>query len=225
MNAIMQDEERAAKRAELKRRIVERGVQKRQLSSLRKMVAEINSRSDEAANIHRDECLPLQDELEKLNTNQVAAILENEHSDPEDARRLEILREIERHNEMLEATTKSNGSLVDSIQQQLAELGSKVSKTVALESQLARLASEALLEQDILLRSRIEWAGRRLQAANDGLRNCEANLKSARRTRPRAVSGYEILLGEFNREFVDSQQQADEVQAEQNELRKRMLAE
>jgi len=223
MNAI--EEERLAKRAELKRRIVERGVQKRQLSSLRKMVAEVNSRSDEAANIHRDECLPLQDELGTLNANQAVAILANEPSADDDARRLEILREIQRHNETLETVAKLNGNLVDSIEKASAELGSKVSKTVALESQLARLASEALLEQDILLRSRIEWAGRRLQAANDGLRNCEANLKSARRTRPRAVSGYEILLGEFNREFVDSQQQADEVQAEQNELRKRMLAE
>jgi len=223
MNAI--EEERLAKRAELKRRIVERGVQKRQLSSLRKMVAEVNSRSDEAANIHRDECLPLQDELGTLNANQAVAILANEPSADDDARRLEILREIQRHNETLETVAKLNGNLVDSIEKESAILASKISKTVILENQLMRLAAPESLEQNEVLRSRIHWADLRVKAAGDALQNCEANWKSARRNQPRAVSGYETLLGECKREFVDAQQQGEAAAAQQAELRKKMLAE
>ena len=223
MNAI--EEERLAKRAELKRRIVERGVQKRQLSSLRKMVAEVNSRSDEAANIHRDECLPLQDELGTLNANQAVAILANEPSADDDARRLEILREIERHNEMLEATTKLNENLVDSIQTQSAELGSKVSKTVILENQLMRLAAPESHEQNEVLKSRIRWADLRVKSAGESLQNCQANLNAARRNRPRAIHGYQTLLEGCKRELTDAQQQAAAAQDEQAELRKQMLDE
>ena len=154
MNATMIDEERSAKRAELKRRIAERAVQKRQLASLRKLVAEINARSDAASDIHRDECRPLQEELETLSANQIEAVLANEPSDPEDdARRLEILTQIESANMTLEATTKLNGNLVDSIEKASAELGSKVSKTVALENELVRMAnSQSHNENEVLNR-------------------------------------------------------------------------
>ena len=219
------DEERLAKRDELKRRIAERAVQKRQIAALKSHLATINARTDQAEIEYQSSCKPLQAELSELDDAQVANIMAGENDPAFDDRRLEITGEIERFAGLLETVAKSNGALADGIQEQMAELGSVVSKSVTLETNLVRLADPALHERNEVMQSRIAWADRRVQAANESLQNYEANLKAARRNQPRAVTGYSILVEGARRELNDSQQQAAETQAEQNELRKRMLDE
>ena len=107
----------------------------------------------------------------------------------------------------------------------MAELGSVVSKTVTLESQLLRLADPQFHERKEVLQSRIRWADRRLQAARADLSNCEANLRGARRSRPREIHAREILLEEARREFADACDCASEAQNEQAKLRQKMVAE
>jgi hypothetical protein len=220
----MIDEERLAKRAELKRRLAERNVRNKQLTALRSHLAAINGKTDDAANQHQKSCGPLQAELKQIDDLQLTEIMDGERNDPtHDQRRLEIVGEIGRLNEMLEATSQTNKRLAENIEIQIAELGSTISKTVSLENELARTADRALHDRNAVLKSRIRWADRRWKAAVAALQNCEANLKAARHHRPRAVHGYETLLEAHNREVTDAQSQASLVQAEQNELRQQML--
>ena len=226
MIAIMQDEERAARRAELKRRIAERNVQKKQITALRSHLAAIHAKTDDAANQHRISCEPLQTELKAIDAAQVAAIMDGQPNNPtHDERRLEIIGEIGRHNEMLEATSQTNERLAENIEIQIAELGSTISKTVSLENELARTADRALHDRNAVLKSRIRWADRRWKAAVAALQNCEANLKAARHHRPRAVHGYETLLEAHNREVTDAQSQVAESTTAMDALRRQMLDE
>ncbi len=222
----MIDEERLAKRAELKRRLAERNVRNKQLTALRSHLAAINGKTDDAANQHQKSCGPLQAELKQIDDLQLTEIMDGERNDPtHDQRRLEIVGEIGRLNEMLEATSQTNKRLAENIEIQIAELGSTVSKTVTLENDLVKMAAPELHDRNEVLKSRQRWADRRLKAAVEAVENCQTNLRIARQQRPNAAAAYESRLRLCELESEDARRHVAESTTAMDALRRRMLDE
>jgi hypothetical protein len=220
------EERRLARRQELKLKIVERRVQKRQTSALRSHLAGIHAQTDDAEREYQTLCKPLQAELREIDAAQVASIMAGELADPAyDERRLEIVGEVERHASLLETVTKSNEQLAGHVQRQIAELGSSISKSVALENSLVKLAGPALLDEQALSQSRQRWAGRRLKAAAEALENSQTNLRIARQQRPNAAAAYESRLRLCELESEDARRQVAESTTAMDALRRRMLDE
>ena len=220
----MIDEERQAKRLEIKRRLAERAAQKSQIRALQTHLATITARTDTAEREYQTSCKPLQDEKRKIDSAQVSAIMEGREPDHGD-RRLEIAEEIARYASLLETVTKSNEQLAGHVQRQIAELGSSISKSVALENSLVKLAGPALLDEQALSQSRQRWAGRRLKAAAEAVENCQTNLRIARQQRPNAAAAYESRLRLCELESEDARRQVAESTTAMDALRRRMLDE
>jgi chromosome segregation ATPase len=220
------DEERLAKRSEVRRSIAETKVRRQRVADLRSLVAEIDRSSDAAADEHTKTCGPLQSELESLDALQVEAIVAHEEpAASAGARRRELLALVAAANTELESIAEKNKLAKRRIEQEIRGIEKTGVGVQALENELADLSTPALVDRQWMLSQRIKWLNARIKSAAGYVEKNVAKVQRAERENDsqwRQVFGQRLRRWEI--EVADAQKQLADTQQELQDLRRQMLA-
>lgn len=167
----MDEEERRARRAEVRLKLAERELLSQRLEEQRRLVSDIEGKLDEIAAEHRVAMAPTQAELDKIDAKLIADIKDRKPQDEKlAARRAALMIETTEAVEKLESTLEVQRALLRRARSEEIRIGRELGE-LPIESDLVRLG-----RPDLLLAMRIagrtsELAQRRLDAANDPTKN------------------------------------------------------
>tara|TARA_R110002049_G_scaffold72490_7_gene187568 strand:- start:153780 stop:154457 length:678 start_codon:yes stop_codon:yes gene_type:complete len=153
------DEERQARRAELRRKLAEAKLAQEKISDIRAVISELDALDDAAEEKHRSVTEPLQAELTALDAERTSAITRGDESGTEASqRRREIMRLISAANLELERSIAEQKTQRKPLEQQIELLAPSV-PTQHIINEIANLGDPDLLARQWALSQRANRIG------------------------------------------------------------------
>lgn len=179
----LSEEERLAFRGELKQALAEMATTKAKIEELRETLAGLRSGSDAAVDAHQAKTQPLQEELRGLDAARVEAVANGKKPPAkDDARRDEILSQIDAANRELEAATNEAARTRQAIKSRIDELIGGLINFSTYQNQLGKLASPEALGRCDALADRVQWTTQRLRAVNERVKLNTEQADTAKRS-------------------------------------------
>lgn len=173
--------DRQARRAAIRSEMARNQVALEKAAMLESEIAESHARVELAADQHRQECEPLQSELERLERDAIHRIASRAPADQDaDRRRRELIKKITKANGQLETIIADEKRLRRPAENQAYRLRQDHTVPHALES---RLAQPGNAHPELLIKSHVaqqaaKWAEARRQAASQAARIIERNIRA-----------------------------------------------
>ncbi|NLS96619.1 MAG: hypothetical protein GXX96_31170 [Planctomycetaceae bacterium] len=167
------DAERLRKRADVREKAFRLQLEKDKIGPLEAVLTDSFARVETATDAHAAVCGPLQTELNILEAAAVERIQQRQPPDAiDDARRVQILREITSENATLEAVVEAEKTFRAPTERQIWELKNQVTDPNAILLRLGQhpYASPKLLGELHVAQQRIKWLRARQQAAERSLK-------------------------------------------------------
>ena len=152
------EERRLAHRQEIKRAIAGMQVKRARIEELRSIVAKLNADSEAAAETHSVDATRLQSELDRLDEQQIEAVMAGKATPAKSLqRRGEILTELSSLNTALELRCEANRRSIHPLEKQIRELQAETSTSESLKNRLTDLCSVDLRRRRMFCEMRLQF--------------------------------------------------------------------
>lgn len=156
---------RLDRRSKLKEQLLQAALAEDQRMEVMVAIAAINERKDTLASEHAVAAMPLQEELNSIEAQQINGIRQRITTDPDlEKRRQSLLSDLRQMNSDLEANIANEDRLLKQLESERLECAKKCN-TSSIESELFQCASQPLRIACEVARSGLNWATARFEKA------------------------------------------------------------